>query len=247
MTKTKWKNAACVSCEKGTVKEVDLLGRPFNHGDEHDLVFDESLLVPVCDSCAEFYMNRSISHRFSKVLERLRAERKQRLVARFLETIERELPPVSRATWEEVFGLSRGYLSRLLTGARVPDTALALLLRRFTESPYDELEHLKAQRRLPPELARALEARRRRINPAAPAANIPAGPTTWLVPASMLAHEVRVATAPSLVREVSRITVDISTQPVAIYHNPTTGAARGSGTGPTQVGDARPTVLVPAA
>jgi len=125
----------CYSCGRGTIQPRNLRGRTFSYRDEVGLVFDTDLTVPACDTCGEVFLNGAQGKEFSSVLERLRLDRKRSAAVRFVQTVERQFPNVPRAAWEDAFGLSRGYLSRLTSGARFADTALEILLEAFVQDP----------------------------------------------------------------------------------------------------------------
>lgn len=162
MTKTEKKTKLCYSCETGTVQPRNLKGRTFDYRDERALEFDEDLTVPACDTCGELYLKGDLTRRFSEALERLRAERKQGAAVRFIKAATAEFPDVSRAHWEEMLGLSRGYLSRLASGARVADTTLEILLEAFARDPSTVIDALNSAGRLHKSLAAAVAARRLR-------------------------------------------------------------------------------------
>jgi hypothetical protein len=133
---------------------VNKRARAFDYRDERGLVFDEDLEVLACDrpSCGELRLGGVRTERVNRVLERLRLERKQAAARHFVDTAEREFPDVPRAVWEDTFGLSRGYLSRVLAGKRLPDTPLEMLLEGFAREPRLALALVKITGRLPPQL-----------------------------------------------------------------------------------------------
>lgn len=147
------KTRLCYACETGTVRLKNVRGRKFDYRDELGLVFNEDLEVPTCDSCGELYMKGELTKRFSSILERVRSAHKQSAVVRFVETIEREFPSIPKAVWEDTFGISRGYLSRLASGARTADTALEILLAGFAREPKTALRLVEAAGHLRPQLA----------------------------------------------------------------------------------------------
>jgi hypothetical protein len=94
-------------------------------------------------------LNAAATKRLNVVLERLRAERKQSVVKRFIEIVGREYPTVPRAAWEQAFGLSPGYLSRLASGHRLADTPLEILLAGFAKNPSNVLDLIEATGHMP--------------------------------------------------------------------------------------------------
>lgn len=148
----------CYSCETGTMRRTNLRGRQFDYRDEFRLVFDEDYEVLACDNpaCGELRLGGERTARMNAVLERLRSTRKRAAAQNFVETAEREFPEVPRALWEDAFGLSRGYLSRVVTGKRLPDTPLEIVLEGFAREPRLALRLLKAAGRLPVPLDEAV-------------------------------------------------------------------------------------------
>lgn len=144
----------CFSCESGTIRLTSLKGRSFDYRDELALVFDEKLEVPTCDNCGELFLAGVLTVQFETVLERLRSERKRRIVKEFVEVSEREFPLVPRALWEDAFGVSHGYLSRLLSGKKQPDRSLTILLGSFAKAPRKALDLFQLSGHMPPELKR---------------------------------------------------------------------------------------------
>jgi hypothetical protein len=159
----------CYACETGTVRLAQVHGRAFDYRDEVGLVVDEDIQLPVCDTCGEMPLNAAATKRLNVVLERLRAERKQSAVKRFIETVGREYPTVPRAAWEQALGLSPGYLSRLVSGNRLADTPLEILLAGFAKNPGVVIDLIEATGHMPKQLmahlARA-KSPRRRVRPA---------------------------------------------------------------------------------
>ena len=162
MTTNAKKTTPCYACDTGTVVETNLRGRKFNYLDELNLVFDEDLVAPVCDTCGELYLGGTVTQPFGDALERLRLSRKQSAAVHFVERVEREYPAVPRALWEESLSLSHGYLSRVASGKRVPDTLLEIFLEGFSRDPEAALRLLEAAGHMPDALAEALERPRRR-------------------------------------------------------------------------------------
>lgn len=148
----------CYSCDSGTMRLTNLRGRLFDYRDEPALAFDEDLEVLACDNpqCRELRLGGERTTRVNAVLERLRLAKKQEAALHFMEAAEREFPEIPRSLWEDTFGLSRGYLSRLATGKRQPDTALEMLLEGFAHQPRLVLSVVKAAGRLPSQLDEAL-------------------------------------------------------------------------------------------
>lgn len=149
----------CYVCDTGTVRPTNLHGRTFDYRDEVELIFDEDLVAPVCDVCGEIYLKGADSDRFGSVLERLRDERKRSAVVRFEETVAREFREVPRAAFEDMLGVSHGYLSRLARGTRTPDAPLEILLQAFAADPVQTLRLVAKARRLPPAILDALARR----------------------------------------------------------------------------------------
>jgi hypothetical protein len=156
MTRTEPKAKPCYACDTGTLHQTNLKGRAFDYRDEVGLEFDEDLHAPVCDVCGEVYLKGELTQRFSDVLDRLRSARKSASAAHFAERAEREFPDVSRTQWEEMLGLSPGYISRVATGARVPQTVLAMFLECFAREPETALRVVSVAGRMTTGLSDAL-------------------------------------------------------------------------------------------
>ena len=144
----------CFSCESGTIRLASLKGRSFDYRDEFALVFDEKVEAPICDSCGELFLRGGLTAQFEAVLERLRAERKRTIVKKFISVSERDFPDVPRALWEDALGVSHGYLSRLVSGKKLPDTSLTILLAGFAKEPKRALELFSVSGHMPQELKR---------------------------------------------------------------------------------------------
>lgn len=123
------KTMVCHKCATGTMRPTNLRGRSLSYRDQSALTFDENLTVPVCDRCGDMRLRRSEVAKFSAVLERLRDARKREAVADFVTVIGAQFGDVPRYAWEDALGLSHGYLSRLESGTRTPDTPLEILMR----------------------------------------------------------------------------------------------------------------------
>jgi hypothetical protein len=106
-------------------------------------------------------LNGSDTHRLSALLEELRKDRKRATVTEFIAFAESAFPDVPRYEWEQAFGLSTGYLSRLVT-TRVMDTPLEILLSGITANPREALHLLSITRALPPTLSSKLSELARR-------------------------------------------------------------------------------------
>ena len=145
--------ARCLSCRQDTVRVLDLKARSFELRDEYDLRFDESMRAPVCTSCGELFIRGADARRFSDVLERLYDERKRKAVEDFIAVIDQEFSDVPRHRWEEVLGVSPGYVSRLQKGSRNLSGPLEVLMRGLTRSPLETLRIIGYSRRLPAALA----------------------------------------------------------------------------------------------
>lgn len=156
------KTLRCLSCREDGVALTNMKGRTFDLRDEDDLVFDEELLLPACGKCGELYMRGSALRRFSAVLERLHAARKREAIESFVAVIDREFADVPRQNWEDVLGISHGYLSRLLKGTRNLSTPLEVLMRGVAQEPTQALRFIAHSRRLPDALAQYLRKSSRR-------------------------------------------------------------------------------------
>lgn len=152
----------CFSCESGTIRLTPLEGRPFDYRDELALVFDEDVEAPICDRCGELFLRGALTARFEAVLERLRSERKRAIVKEFIDVSERDFPDVPRALWEDALGVSHGYLSRLVSGKKLPDTSLTILLAGFAKEPKKALELFSVSGHMPQELKRLTQRATRR-------------------------------------------------------------------------------------
>ena len=160
MTTTQ-KTKPCYACETGQVRPTNLRGREFNYRDEVGLIFDEDLTAPVCDKCGEIYLRGPASDHFGLVLERRRDMRKRAAVTDFEETLTREFRGIPKAAFEDMLGVSHGYLSRLARGSRTPDAALEILLRAFAADPIQTLRVVATARPLPEPIRNALAQRGR--------------------------------------------------------------------------------------
>ncbi|MHB1095961.1 MAG: hypothetical protein ACYC3F_07290 [Gemmatimonadaceae bacterium] len=146
----------CLSCRADAVTLQDIKGRAFDLRDEYDLVFDESLRLPVCGACGELHLRGTSLRRFSSVLERLHAAKKREAIESFVAVIDREFADVPRQSWEAILGISPGYLSRLLKGTRNLTTPLEVLMRGVAQEPAQALRFIAHSRRLPDALAEYL-------------------------------------------------------------------------------------------
>jgi hypothetical protein len=150
MTKKGMKTKRCLACGAGTLKLTNIRGRKFNYRDEIDLMVNEDIEVLVCDSCGDLALYGDFTVKFSEALERARIAQKRAAVQHFVTIAAKEYPQVSRAAWEDTLGLSRGYLSRLISGTRTPDAPLEILLEGFARDPKSVLNLVQmAGRRVP--------------------------------------------------------------------------------------------------
>lgn len=85
-------------------------------------MFDTDFVTLVCDTCGDKGDGETVAA-FCETLERLRREKKRGAVMSFLDGGMNVSADVSFAR-EGVLGLSRDYLSRLMSGSRVPDLRL---------------------------------------------------------------------------------------------------------------------------
>jgi hypothetical protein len=154
--------ARCLSCRVNAVTLQNVKGRKFDLRDEDDLVFDEQLYLPACGKCGELYLRGTALRRFSGILERLHAAKKREAIESFVAVIEREFADVPRQSWEDVLGISHGYLSRLTKGTRNLSTPLEVLMRGVAQEPVQALRVLARSRRLPGALAEYLRKGRSR-------------------------------------------------------------------------------------
>jgi hypothetical protein len=148
----------CFACESGTVRPTNLMGTRLRYKDEPDLLVSRDIVVPRCDACEEMPLSAKETRHLSRLLEELRTERKHATLASFVKTVEKEFPDVPRYEWEEAFGLSKGYLSRLMK-TRVMDTPLEILLSGIAHRPKEGVRLLALTRALPPALSRAVRKR----------------------------------------------------------------------------------------
>ena len=145
--------ARCLFCRQNAVSVRELKGRTFDLRDEYDLRFDESMRVPICTKCGDVYVRGASLRRFSDVLERLYDERKRAAVEDFVAVIDHDFSDVPRHRWEEVLGVSAGYVSRLQKGSRNLSGPLEVLMRGLTRAPLETLRIIGYSRRLPAALA----------------------------------------------------------------------------------------------
>lgn len=131
------------------MRVTNLRGREFAHLDQPSLVFDEDLKVPVCDTCGDMRLRGAQVTRLSAVLERLRAVRKRQAISGFITVIREQFGDIQRHEWEGILGLSRGYLSRLESGTRTPDTALEIVMQWVARDRSKALRVLGDLGRLP--------------------------------------------------------------------------------------------------
>jgi len=148
--------AQCLSCRERAVTLQNVKGKTFDLRDEDDLVFDEDLKLPVCGNCGEIYVRGAALRRFNGVLERLHAARKREAIESFVAVIDREFADVPRQSWEDMLGISHGYLSRLQKGTRNLSTPLEVLMRGVAQEPTQALRFIAHSRRLPGALAEYL-------------------------------------------------------------------------------------------
>jgi len=152
----------CLSCREDAVTLQNVRGRTFDLRDEDDLVFDEDLKIPACGNCGEIDVRGAALRRFSGVLERLHAARKREAIESFVAVIDSEFADVPRQSWEDMLGISHGYLSRLQKGTRNLSTPLEVLMRGVAQEPTQALRFIAHSRRLPSALAEYLGKRPRR-------------------------------------------------------------------------------------
>ena len=145
----------CFACGKGTIRRTNLRGLTLSYRDEPDLLVTQDIELPRCDACGEMPLKSSETRRLSALLEGLRTARKRATVTKFIAFAESTFPDVPRYEWEQAFGLSTGYLSRLLT-TRLMDTPLEILLSGIAAKPYEALQLLSLTRALPPTLSSKL-------------------------------------------------------------------------------------------
>jgi hypothetical protein len=145
----------CAVCEEGTVRPTDLYGQRMPYRDEPSLRFDEHVTVMACDTCGERYLRADEPARIEHVLTRLYADQRRDIARAFEARVGEVAPGVALSTWEQAFGLSRGYISRLASGRKTADTRLEIILEGMIKAPHETLCMLDRTGRLPDEIRRA--------------------------------------------------------------------------------------------
>ena len=89
----------CYTCAEGHMHLTSLRGRPFDYCGSV-LLFDEDVMVPVCDTCGEVHLGGKRTNRVNAVLERLRLAVVARLADPDTHHPETDWgPPVGREIW----------------------------------------------------------------------------------------------------------------------------------------------------
>lgn len=119
----------CYSCFEGEVVPVTKPDRTLRYKAMQNLPVPEDLTIPTCDQCGEQWISPADAKRIDAAME---VVYRQELLAR----VRAVLPdPKDAERIERDLGLSRGYLSRLRTGRKVPSETLVAMLTLIHQRP----------------------------------------------------------------------------------------------------------------
>lgn len=119
----------CHACFQGEVVLKAEPGRTTRYKALQKLAVPEDLLIPTCNQCGEHWVAPDDAKRIDAALE---VVYRQELLAR----VRAVLPaPKDADRIERNLGLSRGYLSRLRTGRKIPSELLVAMLTLIHNRP----------------------------------------------------------------------------------------------------------------
>lgn len=119
----------CYACFEGEVVPTTAAGRRSRHKAIQNLPVPDDLAIPTCNHCGEQWISPADAKRIDAALE---VVYRQELLAR----VRAVLPdPKDADRIERDLGLSRGYLSRLRTGRKIPSEPLVAILALIHQQP----------------------------------------------------------------------------------------------------------------
>lgn len=119
----------CYACFEGEVVATAKAGRTLRYKAMQKLAVPEDLVIPTCNHCGEQWISPADAKRIDTALE---VVYRQELLAR----VRAVLPdPKDADRIERDLGLSRGYLSRLRTGRKIPSEPLVAILALIHQQP----------------------------------------------------------------------------------------------------------------
>ena len=119
----------CYGCFEGEVVATAKAGQTLRYKAIQKLPVPEDLVVPTCNRCGEQWISPADAKRIDAALE---VVYRQELLAR----VRAVLPdPKNADRIERDLGLSRGYLSRLRTGRKIPSEPLVAILALIHQEP----------------------------------------------------------------------------------------------------------------
>lgn len=119
----------CYACFEGEVVAMAGPGRTLRYKAMQRLPVPEDLVIPTCDHCGEQWISPADAKRIDAALE---VVYRHELLAR----VQAVLPdPKDADRIERDLGLSRGYLSRLRSGRKIPSEPLLAVLTLIHERP----------------------------------------------------------------------------------------------------------------
>ncbi|HEV7587662.1 MAG TPA: helix-turn-helix domain-containing protein [Longimicrobium sp.] len=125
---------SCYFCGEGIIAPRNLRGSVLQYRDEREIPVEADVFVPTCDVCGESLLDDDTSKALDAVLEpayrRLRAERLQQELGLALSALK-----ITQGDLERLLGLSPGYVSKLLKGKRVAETALYRFVHLLNANP----------------------------------------------------------------------------------------------------------------
>lgn len=119
----------CYSCFEGEVVPVAKPGRTIRYKAMQKLLVPEDLVIQTCNRCGEQWISPADAKRIDAAME---VVYRQELLAK----VRAVLPdPKNADRIERDLGLSRGYLSRLRTGRKIPSEPLVAILTLIHQQP----------------------------------------------------------------------------------------------------------------
>ncbi len=119
----------CYACFQGEVVPTAGPGRTLRYKAMQKLAVPEDLLIPTCNHCGEHWVSPGDAKRIDAAME---VVYRKELLAK----VRAVLPdPKDADRIERDLGLSRGYLSRLRTGRKIPSEPLVAMLTLIHDRP----------------------------------------------------------------------------------------------------------------
>lgn len=119
----------CHSCYIGSVVPTAMPGRTLRYKTLKSLPVPADLMIPTCDHCGDQWLSPADAKRTDAAME---AVYRCDLIRRAQAVLP---PPHESERVERDLGLSRGYLSRLRKGTKVPSEPLLALLALIHRKP----------------------------------------------------------------------------------------------------------------